>query len=142
MRAGTIAAPTIGVALALAQVELGLAAGAGPFDGTWSVQVDCPSLGDVEGYNWRFPAQVSSGVMSGLYRSPTNSAMGRISGRIRPDGAALLTVVGRTGPEQVAVGHERPGTPFRYTVDAHFDARSGSGKRNERRACALTFNKA
>ena len=79
--------------------------------------------------------------MSGLYRSATNSAMGHITGRIRPDGGALLSMFGRTGPEQIAIGHERPGTPFRYTVDAHFDGNSGSGKRNERRACALTFSK-
>jgi hypothetical protein len=140
-RAWTFAGPAIGVALALAPFERGLSAGAGPFDGMWSVEVDCPSVGDVEGYNWRFPAEVSSGFMSGLYRSATNSAMGHITGHIRPDGGALLTMFGRTGPEQVAIGHERPGTPFRYTVDAHFDARNGSGKRNERRACALTFNR-
>ena len=35
----------------------------------------------------------------------------------------------------------RPGTPFRYTAEARFDGNSGSGKRNERRACALTFGK-
>jgi hypothetical protein len=64
-----------------------------------------------------------------------------LSGRIRPDGEALVTVVGRTGPEQVAIGHERPGTPFRYTANVHFDAHGGSGTRNERRACALTFTK-
>jgi hypothetical protein len=69
------AAAAVGAVLALAPVERGLAAGAGPFDGMWTVEVDCPSVGDVEGYNWRFPAEVSSGFMSGLYRSATNSAM-------------------------------------------------------------------
>lgn len=68
--------------------------------------------------------------------------MGTLSGRIRPDGAALVTVVGRTGPEQVAIGPERPGTPFRYTANVRFDAHGGSGMRNERRACALRFTKA
>jgi hypothetical protein len=96
----------------------------------------------VRGYNWRFPAQVSGGVLSGHYQSSTNSAMGNLSGRIRPDGRALLTLVGRTGPEEVAIGHERPGTPFRYTANVRFDANSGSGRRNERRACTLTFTKA
>ena len=138
--AWSFAAAAIGVALAVAPVDRALAAG--PFDGIWTVEVDCPSVGDVEGYDWRFPAEVSSGFMSGLYRSATNSAMGHITGRIRPDGGALLTMFGRTGPVQIVIGHERPGTPFRYTVDAHFDARGGSGKRNEQRACALTFNRA
>jgi hypothetical protein len=63
---------TIGLALAVAPVERARAAG-GPFDGMWPVEVDCPNLGDVEGYNWSFPAEVSSGFMSGLDRSATNS---------------------------------------------------------------------
>jgi hypothetical protein len=50
-------------------------------------------------------------------------------------------MAGRTGPEQRSFGHQMPGVPFRYTVDAHFDAKSGSGKRNEQRPCALTFSK-
>ncbi len=112
-----------------------------PFDGLWNVEVDCPDAGDVLGYNWRFPADVSGGVLSGHYQSPTNEAKGDLSGRIRPDGEALLTLVGRTGPVPQAIGHVRSGTPFRYTVNAHFDARSGSGQRNQRRACMLTFTK-
>ena len=31
------------------------AAGAGPFDGTWNVEVDCADVGDVRGCDWRFP---------------------------------------------------------------------------------------
>jgi hypothetical protein len=139
-RAWSFAAATIGVAVALAPVDCAFAAR--PFDGIWTVDVDCASVGDVEGYNWRFPAEVSSGVMSGLYRSATSSAMGHISRRVRPDGAALLTMFGRTGPEQRAVGHERSGTPFPYGADAHFAARGGSGKRNEQRPRAFTFNRA
>ena len=75
-------------------------------------------------------------------QSPTNSGMGSLSGRIRPDGQALLTMVGRTGPEEMTLYHERPGSPIRYTANVHFDARGGFGKRNERRACTLTFTKA
>jgi hypothetical protein len=138
--AWTFAAAAIGLGLALAPFDCGLAAGT-PFDGVWDVQINCPSVGDVEGYAWRFPAEVSSGFMSGLFRSSTNSAVGHITGNIHPDGGALLMMYGRTGPQQRALGHDRPGTPFRYTVDAHFDAHGGSGKRNEQRPCALTFNK-
>ena len=141
MRRGrTLAAAAIGAASAFASFERGLAAG-GPFDGLWDVQIDCQSVGDVEGYSWRFPAEVSSGFMSGLYRSATGSALGHITGHIRPDGGALLTMDGRTGSEQRSFGHQRPGVPFRYTVDAHFGEQSGSGRRNEQRPCALTFNK-
>jgi hypothetical protein len=136
-----IAAAAIALGLALPQPERGLAAGAGPFDGTWNVEVVCPDVGDVRGYDWRFPAQVSSGVLTGHYHSPTTPAMGDFSGRIRPDGSALITVVARTGPEEYAVGHLRPGTPFRYTANVHFDAHSGFGKRNELRPCTLAFTK-
>ena len=125
--------------LALSPAHQGLAAQS--FDGAWSVEVDCPDVGDVKGYNWRFPAQVTSGVLSGSYHSPTNEAMGSLSGRIRPDGEALLTLVGRTGPVEVSFGHVRPGTPFRYTANVKFEERSGFGKRNERRACTLSFTK-
>jgi hypothetical protein len=135
------AAAAIGLGLAAPQAERGLAAGAGPFDGTWNVEVDCADVGDVRGYNWRFPAQVSSGVLTGHYQSPTTAAMGEFRGRIRPDGSGLITVVARTGPEEYAVGHLRPGTPFRYTANVHFDAHSGFGKRNELRPCTLTFTK-
>ena len=144
MRSMTIitTAAMVGLALALPPAERGFAAGAGPFDGAWSVEVDCPDVGDVRGYNWRFSAQVASGVLTGHYQSPTNSGMGSLSGRIRPDGQALLTMVGRTGPEEMTLYHERPGSPIRYTANVHFDARGGFGKRNERRACTLTFTKA
>ncbi len=125
--------------LALLPARPGLAAQ--PFDGAWNVEVDCPDVGDVRGYNWRFQTQVTSGVVTGSYHSPTNEAMGELSGRIRPDGEALLTLVGRTGPVPMSIGHVRPGTPFRYTANVRFDARSGFGKRNERRACTLTFTK-
>jgi hypothetical protein len=136
----TIAA-AIGLGLALWPAHQGHAAGAGPFDGMWNVEVDCPDVGDVRAYDWRFPAEVSSGVVSGHYQSPTSEAMGNLSGRIRPDGEALLTVVGKTGWDPYSVGHVGPGTKFHYTANVHFDARSGSGKRNELRACTLTFTK-
>lgn len=117
----TVAA-AIGLGLALIPSQRTLSAGGGPFDGLWNVEVDCPDVGDVRGYDWRFPAEAASGVMSGDYQSPTNEAMGTLSGRIRPDGEALLTMVGRTGPVPTSIGHVRPGTPFHYTANVHFDA--------------------
>jgi hypothetical protein len=134
-------ATAMGVGLALIPSQRTHAASAGPFDGMWNVDVDCADVGDVRGYDWRFPAQVSSGVLVGHYQSPTTAAMGDFRGHIRPDGSALITVVARTGPEEYAVGHVRPGTAFRYTANVHFDAHSGFGKRNELRPCTLTFTK-
>jgi len=129
------------LSVAMSSTTGGQAAPAQSFDGAWTAEVDCPDVGDVRGYNWRFPVDVRSGVLSGRYQSPSNEAMGTLSGRIRSDGQALLTLVGRTGPVEVAIGHVRPGTPFRYTANVRFDARSGFGTRNERRACTLTFSR-
>jgi hypothetical protein len=42
----------------------------------------------------------------------------------------------------MTLDHEHAGSPIHYTATVHFDAHSGSGMRNERRACALTFTKA
>jgi hypothetical protein len=129
------------LSLGLLTARPGPAASAGAFDGTWTAEADCSNVGDAKGYNWRFPVQVTSGALTGSYHSPTNEAMGNLSGRIRPDGEALLTLVGRTGPVDVSVGHVRPGTPFRYTANVRFDAHSGFGKRNELRPCTLTFTR-
>ncbi len=134
-------AAAIGLGLALIPSQRTHAAGAGPFDGSWNVEVDCPDVGDVRAYDWRFPAQAASGVVTGHYQSPTNEAMGNLSGRIRPDGEALLTMVGKVGASDSAIGHFPPGTRFHYTANVHFDAHSGFGKRNEQRACTLTFTK-
>lgn len=95
-RVWTLAAIAIAAALALAPFHRVSAAGAGPFDGTWNVEADRPSAGNVEGYDWRFPAQVSAGALTGSRPSPTNSARGRPSRRIHPDGGAVVTMVGRT----------------------------------------------
>jgi hypothetical protein len=51
----TIAA--IGIGLALWPAHQGEATGAGPFDGMWNVDIDCPDVGDVKAYDWRFPAE-------------------------------------------------------------------------------------
>jgi hypothetical protein len=135
----TIAATGIG--LAFWPAHQGEAAGAGPFDGMWNVDSDCPDVGDVKAYDWRFPAEVSSGVVSGHFQSTTSEAMGYLSGRIRPDGEALLTVIGKTGWDPYSIGCVKPGTKIHYSANVKFDAHSGFGKRNEQRACTLTFTK-
>jgi hypothetical protein len=123
----TIAA--IGIGLALWPAHQGEATGAGPFDGMWNVDIDCPDVGDVKAYGWRFPAEVSSGVVSGHFQSTTSEAMGYLSGRIRPDGEALLTVIGKTGWDPYSIGCVKPGTKIHYSASVKFDAHSGFGKR-------------
>jgi hypothetical protein len=131
------------VVLALLIGEPGptLAAGANPFDGTWNLEVVCPMSADAQGYTWRLPVRIASGVLSGKYHSPTNEAQGVFSGQVRPDGGAIVSVSGRTGPDEYSVGHVRPGTRFHYTAKIQFSGGSGSGERQQLRPCTLTLSR-
>ena len=60
--------------LALLPARPGLAAQ--PFDGAWNVEVDCPDVGDVRGYNWRFQTKVTSGVVTGRTTPPPTKRWG------------------------------------------------------------------
>jgi hypothetical protein len=130
----------VGVGAALGSATPGLAAGG--FDGTWNVVIVCADYGDVKGYTWRFPGRVRDGQLSGKYVNPGDALnFGELSGTIGASGNALLTMVGSTGPSEYNVHHEALHTKIHYTASAHFDAQSGSGKRNEQRPCELSFSK-
>jgi hypothetical protein len=138
-----VSAAALGLALAMASPGRTLAAAANPFDGTWNAEVVCPSSADAQGYTWRLPLQISSGTLSGIYHSPTTQAQGELSGWVRPDGKALVGVLGRTGRnDKYAIGHIGPGIQFRYTANVQFAGDSGSGQRQQLRPCTLTFSKA
>ncbi|MBV9567819.1 MAG: hypothetical protein JO172_06745 [Hyphomicrobiales bacterium] len=118
------------------------ASAAGGFDGTWQVAVDCASSPDgAKGYRWVFPASVRNGQFMGLYNQPNSVPSGRLSGRIGPDGSALLTMTGRAGDPAYNLNHAAGGTPIHYTVTAHFSGNSGSGTRNEQRSCSVVFTR-
>jgi hypothetical protein len=135
-------AATVVLALSMGQPNRTLAAGANPFDGTWNLEVVCPMSADAQAYTWRLPVRVASGVLSGTYHSPTNEGQGIFGGRVKSDGGAVVSVSGRTGPEEYSVGHVRPGTPFHYTANVQFSGGSGSGQRQQLRPCTLTFTRA
>jgi len=131
-----------GVCLVALLPTMAGAAGLQKFDGAWRVTVDCAEASDgARGYHWSFPVQVRGSVMRGQRGTPGAINSATISGRIGPDGAALLSVSGRTGDPDYSVGRVAAGYPFHFTATAHFDERSGSGKRNELRPCDLSFVK-
>jgi hypothetical protein len=112
------------------------------FDGTWNVSVACAKAPDgALPYSWLFSAEVREGAILGHYHKPETVPSGTLSGHIGVDGDALLVMQGLTGDNPHTLGHVGPGTPFHYTITAHFDADHGTGKRNEGRACALDFVK-
>src|SRR5580700_9216546 len=101
------------------------ASAAGAFDGSWQVAVDCAASPDgAKGYRWVFPATVRSGQFIGLYNEPNSVPSGRLSGRIGPDGSALLIMTGRTGDPAYTLNHVAGGLPIHYTVTARFSGNS------------------
>lgn len=112
------------------------------FDGMWNVTVACAKAPDgALPYSWLFPADVRRGAVLGHYNKPETVPSGTLTGQIRADGDALLVMEGLTGNIGYTLGKVNPGTPYRYTIKAHFDAAHGTGKRNEGRACTLDFAK-
>jgi hypothetical protein len=135
-----VAAAATGFALAAYSTMSDCAVAAQSFDGTWTAVVACSQFGDVKGYRWRFRTRVQGGALSGQITNPDNSS-GDLSGAIGDDGNAQLTMIGRAGNSDFNYDHAAAGSAIRYTVTAHFHARSGSGKRNEQRPCSFTFTK-
>jgi len=114
----------------------------GAFDGAWNVTIVCANAFDgAAGYTLNFVAQVRGGAIDGRYSNPRTDAAALLSGRIQPDGAALLKVDGTTGRVEYSVGRVQPGTPYHYTANARFSGRSGAGTRNELRRCDLSFSR-
>lgn len=117
-------------------------AGKQVFDGTWNVTIACAKAPDgALPYSWLFPADVRRGAVLGHYNKPETVPSGTLTGQIGADGEALLFMEGLTGKIGYTLGKVSPGTPYRYTIKAHFDADHGTGKRNEGRACAVDFVK-
>jgi uncharacterized caspase-like protein len=109
------------------------------FDGKWDVTIACANQGSVLGYTRYLTADVADGVLNAEDQSTGKSNWIVMNGAIAKDGKARLNVKGLTGDTKFSVGQIKAGTEYRYTVDAQFDGTRGSGKRNEVRACNLTF---
>jgi hypothetical protein len=117
-----------------------MAQDATPFDGNWNAEVVCPASANVQAYTWRLPVRISEGTLSGIYHSSATEAEGELSGWVRPDGKAIVSVIGLSGRDQ-SISHLRPGTRFRYTANVQFNGDSGSGQRQQLRACTLSFSR-
>jgi len=115
---------------------------AGPYDGVWYVTIACANAPDgAAGYTLQLTAQVRGGAIFGRFSSTATAAQATLSGRIGPDGSAALQVDGRTGDVVYSVGRVQPGTPYHYTANGRFAGNTGAARRNELRACDLTFRR-
>jgi hypothetical protein len=117
------------------------AAGAGRFDGTWNVTLNCPKTDTAQGYVNRFAAQVRDGYLQGDFGTQGTAGSLRLSGSIQPDGTATLDAKGLTGDPKYNPTGGSAGTPYGYNVVAEFDGARGTGRRLQVRACDLTFTR-
>jgi len=111
------------------------------FDGRWDVTVSCANAGSVKGYVRSLSATVTDGTFRAEDKSSGKPNWLLIDGAIAPDGKATFTAKGLTGDAVYSVGGIKAGSPYSYTIDAQFERRRGTGKRNELRPCTLTFAK-
>lgn len=114
----------------------------GRFDGTWNVAIVCPLHTDgALGYTHKFQARVQDGVLRGQRGLEGSPGFLTLSGRINPDGSALLEAYGLTGDPKFAVDRAKDGTPYSFHVTASFEGTHGTGSRVEARVCTLTFDR-
>jgi len=109
------------------------------FDGKWQTTLSCPAFGNALGFSWQWVSTVKDGIIHGLYGTAGQPASIQIDGAIAPDGKASLFAKGHTGAKQYVVGDMPVGAQFRYNIDAHFEASTGTGTRIEGRPCSYKF---
>ncbi len=118
------------------------AQGGRQFDGTWQVLFTCPATADgVRGYNLRYVASVQNGTLHGEKGVQGQEGYLALDGIIQPDGNAMLLATGLTADSAYSLGHVRPLSRVRYTIDARFQGTRGTGKRVEQRPCEAVFTK-
>jgi len=111
------------------------------FDGTWETVLSCENTAGAQGYSFKFPSVVKDGVLLGAKGTKGKPGWLQLDGRILADGSANIYAEGLVGAADAAVGHRPAGTQYGYHIEAKFSQNSGSGKRVEGRACAVTFEK-
>lgn len=140
MNASALVFPIVLVALA-AHAQPGPPA-APRFDGAWTVRIQCPSNTEdsgAKGYAYSFPATVRDGFLSGSHGEEGTAGSLKVEGQIQPNGDAILRARGRTGNPDYAVRKPASGSPYTYTIKAHFEENAGTGSRLEARVCEFAF---
>ena len=134
---GKIVRFLIGMVLTVAAIS---PAGAGDrFDGKWKTVVMCENLPGTMGYVYKFDSVVKDSVLHGEKGTKGKAGWFQLDGKILPDGSADIMADGLVGASETAVGHRPAKTEYAYRIDAKFSGDSGTGKRVEGRACAVTF---
>lgn len=128
--------------LAIAAASPSTLIAADRFDGKWLTTVSCASAKDALGYSYRFTSEVRDSNLRGLHGTEGQPSSLLIEGKIEADGTGKLYATGRTGSKEYVPGRDTPrGTEYSYTIDAHFNDKTGTGTRVEGRACSFQFEK-
>jgi hypothetical protein len=113
-----------------------------PFDGKWLTTVSCEGSRDALGYSFRFVSEVKNGNFRGLHGTEGKPSSLLIEGTVSADGVGKLYATGRTGSKEYVPGRDTPrGTEYSYSIEAHFNGKTGTGTRVEGRPCSLQFEK-
>ena len=120
--------------------------GSGAYDGRWSVVLVCADTKDrngdlVKGYDYKFMATISDGVLQGQYGTPGAPASITYTGQVEADGTLEIRAQGNTGKSEFAVGKLAQGTRYGYTLHGKLDKTSGEAVRREVRPCTATLRK-
>ena len=138
----TAAVASLPSPIASEKVSRSVSGGAGRFDGTWNVTVECTKHTDgALGYTLEFVAQVKDGLLRGEKGVDGTAGSLRLEGEIQPEGNAKLYAKGRTGDPKFNVNNVQSGAPYSYDVVARFEGSRGTGRRVQLRTCDLTFAK-
>ena len=113
-----------------------------PYDGRWSVQLNCPDAssqkGVVSGYTYNVVVQIAAGQLEGEGKSAPPAYI-RFTGRVSPDGTLAIDAHGVSGNPETTFGKIARGTPYRYTMKGKLDGDHGRAERVELRPCTAEF---
>lgn len=130
------------LAAVFALATVPLAATAAPFDGRWSVTVECPRTpSGVAHYAYDFSATVTSGALHGEHGKRGLPSYLAIDGRIADDGTVGFHANGIVGLPDTALKHRQTGTPYAYDAVGKFEGGHGSARRTTGRQCDYRFRK-
>ena len=123
----------------------GASAAGGPFDGEWSVVLDCADTKDrnglVKGYEYNFHVMIANGKLQGQYGAKGAPASVVYSGEVGVDGALEVRATGNTGASDYSVGKVARGMAYSYTLAGRLEGSHGKAERREVRPCTATFGK-
>jgi uncharacterized caspase-like protein len=112
---------------------------AGPFDGTWITQIDCPKAGPAGAFSILVDADVKDGVFHGEKGDKGKPGWFLLDGRVQSNGTVELVARGIVNSSYFAA--VPVGSEYGYRVAGRLEGSKGIGERVGGRSCKVTFSK-